>query len=372
MKKPISLSLFFPAHNEEKNIRASLERAKRVVESSPYISDYELIVVDDGSTDATRPIAEALASHDPHIRVVAHRRNKGYGEALKSGLESASKEYVFFTDADLQFDIQELNNLLIHVPAYSAVIGYRSPRMDSFMRLFNAWGWNRLNRLFFGLRVRDIDCAFKVFKRQLVQRLKLDSSGAMINAELLIKLFRRGTYVKQVPVTHLPRRYGVATGAKLSVIARAFKEMVLLYGGDLSLIQHKEAVKFMLVGVVNTVIDTFTYLYFTHLTFLLSTQPVAAKFFSFLAGTVSSFLLNRYWTFGIREPISAGEVARFYTTVSIALLINVTTMYLLVEVLKLNDLVSVAAATVMTFAFNFTLSKLWVFKKTPQPNLQGI
>jgi glycosyltransferase involved in cell wall biosynthesis len=204
MQRPITLSLFFPAHNEEENIATTITSATRVAEQSPFISDYEIIIVDDGSTDATARIAKSYAQSDPHVRVLSHDGNKGYGAALKTGLAAATMDYVFFTDADLQFDIIELQNLLVHLHDYEVVVGYRAPRRDPWMRLLNARGWNMLNRVFFGLHARDIDCAFKIFKRSLIQHLELKSEGAMINAEILIKLKRDGVLIKEVPVSHLP------------------------------------------------------------------------------------------------------------------------------------------------------------------------
>lgn len=360
--RAISLSLFFPAYNEEENIRDAVRTAVETLDESPYIEEYEIIVVNDGSSDRTGDIVRKLAREYPAVRAVEHNGNRGYGEALKSGIEAARMEYVFFTDADLQFDILELQNLLVHLKRYPVVIGYRAPRRDPFLRLLNAKGWNYLNRFFFGLSVRDIDCAFKVFRRDLIQRISLASSGAMINAELLIKLFRAGVPIKQVPVSHLPRTKGSPTGAKLSVIWRAFREMAGLYGGELGSVTHKQAMKFGAVGIFNTLLDLGVYLALTRLLPFFAASLVMAKFSSFLIGTVSSLLLNRYWTFGVTAPIRLSEIVRFYMTVSAGLSVNVTTMYFMVYGLGLYDLVALIVATVLTFAVNFTLSKVWVFK----------
>ncbi|HYF12713.1 MAG TPA: bifunctional glycosyltransferase family 2/GtrA family protein [Candidatus Paceibacterota bacterium] len=369
MKLPISLSLFFPAHNEEDNIADVIHRAARVVGDSPYIREFEIIVVDDGSTDKTFEIASELQSYYRHLRVIRHPRNLGYGAALKTGIREARMQYVFFTDADLQFDILELQNLLVHLEDYDVVIGYRAPRRDPLMRLINARGWNLLNRIFFGLQVRDIDCAFKIFKRSLIQDLKLESNGAMINAEILIKLKREGLAIKEVPVSHLPRRAGLATGAKLNVIFRALREMLALYGGELGSITHKQVVRFATVGVINTLVDAAFYLFLTRATLFFTGVPVGAKLFSFLAGTISSFLLNRYWTFGMREEISFAEIGRFYTTVSISLFVNVAAMQVLIN-LGMYDLVALVFATAASFLTNFTLSRTWVFKQRPQAVLK--
>lgn len=364
--KRISLSIFFPTYNEEQNIRETILRTIQVVEESPYVSEYEILVVNDGSTDGTERVVRSLALRYPNVKLINHPKNLGYGAALKTGIAAATLDYIFFTDADLQFDIVELQNLLVHLASYPVVIGYRAPRRDPFMRLLNARAWNLLNRLLFGLKVRDIDCAFKLFKRELVQPLTLRSRGAMISAETLIRLTRKKVPIKEVPVSHLPRVAGSATGAKLSVIVRAFREMVWLYRGELGLATHKEALRFMMVGVFNTALDASAYVALTRFTPVFSEHLVAAKFFSFLLGTVSSLLLNRAWTFGIAGRITLAEVARFYTVVSLAIVLNVAVMNTLVQ-FGMYDLLALGLTTVVTFAANYTLSKIWVFKKQSTP-----
>ena len=361
MKQPITLSIFFPTFNEEENIEQTVLQTVRVVKDSPYISNYEIIIVNDGSSDNTQGIAEELAQKYRGVRVITHPYNRGYGASLKTGIAAATMEYVFFTDADLQFDIVELQNLLVHLHEYPVVIGYRAPRRDPFLRLVNAWGWKALNRVLFGLRVRDIDCAFKIFKRDEIQSLPLKSRGAMISAEALIRLRRRAVPIKEVPVSHLPRKAGSPTGARISVIIRAMKEMVYLYRGDLGLVTHKEALRFMGVGVLNTLLDAAVYIVLTRELVVFADHLVVAKFLSFLAGTVSSLLFNRYWTFGIRSRLTWGEVMRFYAMTSVSITLNVALMNLFVSV-GVYDLVALGVTTVFTFVANFTLSKVWVFK----------
>jgi len=365
MNKPISLSIFFPAYNEAQNLRKCVERAIHVVTNSPYVGAYEILVINDGSSDNTEEVAKALMAEYPMVRLINHPKNMGYGAALKTGIRESMLEYIFFTDADLQFDIVEVQNLLIHLEKYPVVIGYRAPRQDPIMRLLNARVWNLLNRALFGLKARDIDCAFKIFKRSEVQHLRLRSGGAMISAEILIRLSRRKVPIKEVPVSHLPRVAGSPTGAKPAVIARAFGEMVRLYRGELGLVTQKEALKFMSVGIINTLLDAMAYVVLTRETSVFSAHLVAAKFFSFLAGTVSSLLLNRTWTFGVRSRLSAAEVARFYTVTSLSITLNVAIMNLLIS-FGVYDLTALAITTVVTFVANFTLSKIWVFKKSAE------
>ena len=363
MREPISLTIFFPAYNEQENLASAVQDALRVADGSPYIGDYEIIIINDGSIDATQAIAERIAAENERVRVIEHQRNRGYGAALQTGLTAATKDWIFFTDADRQFDIVELQNLLVHIPTHDAVIAYRAPRRDPLMRLVNAKVWNLLNNILFGLHVRDIDCAFKLLQRSDVQNLRLLSRGAMINAELLIKLARCGVRIKEVPVSHLPRLRGSPTGAKPSVIFRALREMVMLYGGELGGVTHKQAVKFMAVGVVNTLVDTSVYVTLTRGMAIFAGHLLVATFLSFLAGTVSSLNLNRRWTFGLRTRLSLTEVVRFYATVSLALLINLESMKLLLGA-GLYDLLALLMSAGLTFVASFTLSKLWVFRKS--------
>lgn len=368
--RTVTLSVFFPVYNEWENLTDVVDRTVQVLEQSPYISEYEIILVNDGSTDGSDALAELVARNRPCVRVIHHPENRGYGEALKTGIAAARKEYVFFTDADLQFDIVELNALLAHVPQYPVVVGYRAPRRDPFMRLVNAWGWKVLNRMLFGLRVRDIDCAFKLFDRELIQGIKLTSHGAMISAETFIRLNRQQVLIKEVPVSHLPRRRGSPTGARFSVIVRAFREMIALYRGELGLSPYLktggETVRFMLVGVVNTALDAIAYIALTRETSVFSEHLVAAKFVSFLAGTVSSLLLNRSWTFRVKRRISAPEVVRFYTMTSLSIVVNVLAMDFLVS-RGIYDLYALAITTVFTYGINFVLSKFWVFNLQKGP-----
>jgi putative flippase GtrA len=297
----------------------------------------------------------------PMVRLINHAQNRGYGASLRTGIEAARMDYVFFTDADLQFDILELQNLLVHLADYDVVIGYRAPRRDPLMRILNARVWNILNRTFFGLRVRDIDCAFKVFKRELVQELTLKSKGAMLSAELLIRLSRKHVPIKEIPVTHLPRTRGSATGAKPAVILRALAEMMRLYRSDLGLVTQKQMLRFAAVGVVNTLLDVVAYFVLTRETAFFAAHLNEAKFLSFLLGTVSSLLLNRTWTFNLRSRPTIAEVVRFYATASVSILINVGLMTVLLR-LGMYDLVALLLTTGATFAANFTLSKFWVFR----------
>lgn len=215
-----------PAFNEADNIEESVCRCLGVGEDLGL--DFEVIVVDDGSSDATRRIVDAMAAADARVRTVHHPRNRGYGAALRSGLFAACKDRVFFTDADLQFEVAEVSSLLAHADDVDIVCGYRAPRRDPVGRRFNGWAWSRLVGAVFGLDVRDVDCAFKVFDRRIFDRIPVYSIGAFINTEILVRARAEGFTMVQVPVTHYPRQAGTQSGANPRVILRAFKELVIL------------------------------------------------------------------------------------------------------------------------------------------------
>ena len=218
-----SLSVILPAYNEAQVIASSVTTVRKVL--SAWAIDYEIIVVNDGSTDQTAAIIAALATRDASIRLVSHAVNQGYGAALVSGFAAATKELTFFMDADGQFDIHDLRTFLLFIDRYDAVIGYRIDRQDSSMRKLNAWGWHLLIGWMLSVHVRDVDCAFKLLRTDFLRQHPLQTRGAMINAELLYILTRAGGTYKELGVHHLPRQAGRATGAKLTVILRAFHEL---------------------------------------------------------------------------------------------------------------------------------------------------
>ena len=219
-----SLSVILPAFNEEGNIRTVVEGAYRNVPKFAPI--FEIIVVNDGSKDRTGEICDRLAKEFSSARVVHHVRNRGYGAALKSGIERARHDLIFFTDADGQFDLKEVAALLEQTDAYDIVAGYRARRQDPPHRLLFAWGWNVLVRLVLGIRIRDIDCAFKVFNRCVFDRIQIQCVGAMVNTEIFAQAARFGMTVKEVRVNHFPRRHGKSTGGNLAVIRKAFRELI--------------------------------------------------------------------------------------------------------------------------------------------------
>ena len=223
--KVAELSFFFPAHNEEANLEALVEEA---LVALPALADkFEIIAVDDGSRDRTPAIADELAAKHPTFRVVHHPTNLGYGAALRSGFQAARFGLVAFTDGDRQFrvaDVGRLTERLLAGDNPDVVIGFRLDRADPLIRRWYARIYRFSNRIFFGVRVRDIDCACKLFKRESLATIRVASGGAFFTAELLIKLRFAGRKIAEVGVPHYPRTAGSPTGAKPSVVFRAVRD----------------------------------------------------------------------------------------------------------------------------------------------------
>ena len=218
-----SISVVLPAYNEEQIIANTVSTVLLMLKK--WRIDFEVLVVNDGSTDRTGEIVAAFASTHHGVRLITHPTNEGYGASLVSGFASATKELTFFMDSDGQFDIRDLEKFFTLIDEYDAVIGYRRDRQDSWMRKLNAWGWKHLVGWVLDVHVRDIDCAFKLLHTQFLHQHPLQTRGAMINAELLYRLTRAGCTYQEIGVHHLPRLHGSATGARLSVILRAFREL---------------------------------------------------------------------------------------------------------------------------------------------------
>jgi len=220
------LSYFFPAHNEEANLEGLVVEA---LETLPSIAEtFEIIAVNDGSRDRTAEIAARLAAEHPDVvRVVNHDVCRGYGGALRSGFEASRYELLCFTDGDRQFRVADLARLTARMAETDhpdVVVGYRIKRADPFIRIAYARTYKLANRIFFGLRVRDVDCAAKLFRREALTGVRVESGGAFFSAELLVKILRAGRSIVEVGVPHYPRTAGSPTGAKVSVIWRAVKD----------------------------------------------------------------------------------------------------------------------------------------------------
>jgi len=218
-----SLSIVIPAYNEAENVESAVLRISAVAQTLGI--DYEIILVNDGSRDATGEIAESLIGRVPNFRLVQHYPNRGYGGALKAGFAVATKDLIAFVPADNQFEFAEIRQLMAPLNHADLVSGYRANRQDNLVRRLNGFGWNLVVRLLFGYLCRDIDCGFKVFKRDMLSHIHIESNGAMIDTEMLAGLRARGFRIAEVPVTHLPRVAGKPPGANLRVILRAFRDL---------------------------------------------------------------------------------------------------------------------------------------------------
>jgi glycosyltransferase involved in cell wall biosynthesis len=227
MKKLKSLSVFFPVYNEEANLEILLKQALRIV--SKLATKYELLVINDGSTDASREIVEKLQKQNPQVKLISHQKNKGYGEVLKTGIKHSQYEWIFWTDSDLQFDLSELAHFIAETDHYQAIIGYRAKRSEGLRRNLNAKLFKFYIDLLFRLHVKDIDCAFKLIKASKLKKLHLKSGSAFTSAEILYRLKKQKVKFKEIPVQHYPRLYGQATGAKFSVIIKACFEALTTY-----------------------------------------------------------------------------------------------------------------------------------------------
>jgi glycosyltransferase involved in cell wall biosynthesis len=222
-----SVSAVIPAYNEEESIVATIAAAVEVLEA--LLDDYEIIVVNDGSTDATASTVRQVMQCYPAVRLISHQTNRGYGSALASGCAAATRELIFITDADKQFNLRELAAFLPALAQAEIVIGYRRPRADPLLRRVYGWGWNKLVNVLFGFTAHDVDCAFKLFSRQVFRQLQIQSTGHTFSPELLVKARRAGFRVRQIQVTHYPRLAGEPKGARPRAIIWALYELARLF-----------------------------------------------------------------------------------------------------------------------------------------------
>jgi glycosyltransferase involved in cell wall biosynthesis len=220
-----SISAVLPAHNEEAVIGRTVERTVAAL-AAQRLRDFEVIVVDDGSSDATAAIVERLMDSMPEVRLIRHPVNRGYGGALRSGFDAARCEAVFFMDSDGQFDPADIRRLLDVYAPHRVAFGYRARRSDPWIRRANHWAFFSLVGFLFGPTTRDVNCAFKLFPRHL--GVDLSAEGAVIGTELVLRARHQGYDIGEVAIPHYPRLTGSATGANLRVVLRAFRELFRL------------------------------------------------------------------------------------------------------------------------------------------------
>lgn len=221
------LSLVLPAHNEDENIGPVIERAQRVL---PRLAQsFEIVAVNDGSTDNTAAVISECSASDDRVRLVNHEINRGYGAALRSGFAASNGDWVMVMDSDRQFDIADLVYLAPLAGDYDMVAGYRIQRNDPFHRTLFGKTFRLAMKVLFGVQLRDIDCAFKLMRGDLLRSLDLQSDGAMISTELTARWARAGGTLTQVGVHHYPRTAGKQSGGSLRVILRAIRDVPLLW-----------------------------------------------------------------------------------------------------------------------------------------------
>lgn len=225
------LSVFFPAYNEEKNIENTVIKAKKILEE--IAEKWEILIINDGSTDKTGEILNKLDLQDRRIRLITHVPNKGYGASLKSGFYNSKYNWIAFTDADGQFDFSEITKFIEKQKETRAdlVIGYYLSRQVPIYRKLNTFLWELIVFVLFGLRVKDIDCGFKLISKKVIDSIsKLESErGAFISSEFLIKANSQGFKFAELGVHHYPRTAGKGTGANLDVIIKSFVDLFRLW-----------------------------------------------------------------------------------------------------------------------------------------------
>lgn len=223
--KDIRLSVFFPAYHDEKNIDKVVHKAVEVLEDLK-LPDYEITIIEDGSPDKTGEVADALAAQYPKVKVIHHEKNKGYGATLWEGFTTAKFEYVFYTDGDNQFDLDELRKFVALIPFSDMVIGYRKKKQYSTYRKLTSFVYNFVLRFAFDTDYIDIDCAFKVIRTELFRKINVKTKDAFIDAEIMIRARLEGYTFTEVGVRHLPRVDGVSTAARPSIIFRTIGEII--------------------------------------------------------------------------------------------------------------------------------------------------
>ena len=205
----VNLSIILPIYNEEKVIKKSIYAIAS--DAIKLFDKIEILAVNDGSTDNTSKILKSLALKDKRIKIIFHPTNKGYGAALRSGIRAASYDWIFFTDADMQFSLMDIAPFIPFVKYYDFIVGFRKNRADSFKRKFTSWVYNRIVKILFSLPLKDVDCAFKLMRKSAVSQVPFFSNSFFVSAELMIKSYQKKFRIKELGVWHLPRRKGVST-----------------------------------------------------------------------------------------------------------------------------------------------------------------
>ena len=360
MEKLREVSAFFPAYNEEGNIERTVQAAEKVLEE--VAEKYEIIVVDDGSSDKTAEIVNRISSGNDRVRLVSHDKNMGYGMAIRTGFKSCKYEWMVFTDSDGQFDFSEFPSFIEEQRKTEAdlVVGYYRKRQVPLKRKFNTFVWQLIIRALLGLKVKDIDCGFKFIRKSVIDSMTLTAErGAFISTEFLSKAAHEKYKIVEIPVTHYPRKAGNATGADIKVILNSFKDLYNV---------KKKFFLFFFVGLTSTFLSLvlFNILFFFGLSFQLS------LILSLLSSVTYNFLMNRNLTFSAKTGPIKQQLIRYAVVYLIAhginFVVSLATVGILGEgALKANIAVLVGIAVSIPFSFMGYL--LWAFKNRKHKSL---
>ncbi len=219
-----SVSFFCPAYYDEKNLPDLIKDAVNLLEE--VAEKYEIIIVEDGSPDDTGKVADELAKTYEHVKVIHHEKNKGYGEALKTGFKTAKYDWIIYTDGDHQYNIFDFKKLLAYANEYDAITGYRQNYSITPFRRIQSKIFNTLVTTLGSINLKDINCSIKIYRKKVIDAMEIESSSAFIDAEMLVKAKKLGFKIKEVPVQHYPRLHGQASGAKPKVVINTFKDLV--------------------------------------------------------------------------------------------------------------------------------------------------
>ena len=223
----MNLSVVLPVYNEQEGIENAVEKILSAL--TPLCQHLEVLTINDGSSDNTAAILEKISQRNRRVKVITHKKNKGYGAALRTGIKYAKYTWIFFTDADMQFDVRELKDFFPLTKDHDFIVGYRKKRADHPRRIFISFWYNRINRMLFGLKLRDVDCAFKLMRKSAVQKVPFHSNSFFVSVELMVKAAKKKHSITERGVNHFPRKKGVSK-VTLRQIGLTVRDLWKLHG----------------------------------------------------------------------------------------------------------------------------------------------